>query len=1336
MKSKTKVSILFALAIIFLFFSIFNSSFSKNIIAKNNYLEFNEKDQVQIKQAGFWNLTESKISIDDNVQSKNWSYTASHYDWCSGSGSWTDPYVIENVTIDGQGLDNCIEIKNSDVYFIVRNCSLYNSSSSSNAGIKLDNVDNGKIINNNCSDNSRYGIYLYYSDNNTLSGNTATNNRYGIRLWVSNNNALSGNNASNNYNGIILDNSNNNALSGNTANNNGGGISLQHSNNNALSGNNASNNYNGILLDNSNNNALSGNTANNNDYGILLDDGDNNNLSGNLMNFCGISLSGSLAELASHIIDDTNLVNNKPVYYYVNELGLGSSNFTGAGQIILIKCNNSIISGLNLSNVTMGIQLIFSNNNTLSGNTASHNYRYGLYLYCSDNNTLSGNNANNNYNGILLDNSDNNTLSGNSANNNGGGISLQHSNNNALSGNNASNNYNGILLDNSNNNALSGNNVSNNNGGGISLQHSNNNTLSGNTANNNGYGIRLWVSNSNTLLGNTASNNNRYGIILYDSNNNTLTGNLMYLCGIFLSGSLAELSSQTIDDKNLVNNKPVYYFVNETGLGLSNFTNAGQIFLFNCNNSLISGLNLSNGTMGMYLSYSNNNTLSGNTASNNNFFGIYLYFSDNNTLTGNMISNNNNGIRLDSSNNNTLSGNTANNNDGGIDLRYSNNNTLSGNTANNNTLHGIYLRESNNNTLSGNNIGNNEYYGINLLESNNNILSENLMTFCGIYLSGSLVEMNSHSIDDTNLVNNKPVYYYVNESGLGSSNFTNAGQIILINCNNSIIVGLNLSNGTMGMYLGYSNNNNLIENIANNNSIGIYLFYSNNNTLTGNIANNNAIGIILFGSNNTVSGNTASFNYQGGIHIGDSNNNKLSGNKISNNTYGLRLDSSNNNTLSGNTINNNSFGISLWYSNNNTLSGNLISNNSIGITIDPAGIMFDLSGILVSPISKNNKIFLNNFINNNFNAYDNGSDNMWDNGFTGNHWDDYLGVDANDDGIGDTPYIIPGTAGSQDNFPIYDKIVPVITIIFPLPDCILGFDAPNYSISFNGLDSDTIWYTLDGGRTNYTITSLTGTFNQLAWDGLSEGSIIIRFYANDTAGNIGSAVVTIEKDISAPVITVISPLPNEEIGLVTPNYNITIDELNLDSIWYTLDGGITNHTITSLTGAFNQTTWGALSEGTVTIKFYANDTAGNVGSAFVTIEKDISAPVIIINNPLPDSIFGLDAPNYNISINELNLDAMWYTFDGGITNYTIAGLTGTFNQTVWGALSEGSLTIRFYANDTAGNIGFKDVEIVKEIPDDPVNVPIISFGNYYIIFTFLALTIFSLTILRKQKSLD
>jgi len=57
---------------------------------------------------------------------------------------------------------------------------------------------------------------------------------------------------------------------------------------------------------------------------------------------------------------------------------------------------------------------------------------------------------------------------------------------------------------------------------------------------------------------------------------------------------------------------------------------------------------------------------------------------------------------------------------------------------------------------------------------------------------------------------------------------------------------------------------------------------------------------------------------------------------------------------------------------------------------------------------------------------------------------------------------------------------------------------------------------------------------------------------------------------------------------------------------------------------------------------------------------------------------------------------MWYTIDGGITNYTFTE-NGRINQTAWAALTEGDVTITFYAKDIIGNEASESVTVVKAI---------------------------------------
>jgi len=131
----------------------------------------------QPKTSNFWNLNYS-IIIDNN-----WFEIASTYDWCSGVGTANNPYIIENVSINGQDLENTFTIQNSNDYFVIKNCTAYKAGGGFIAtGIKLFNVMNGKLIENDCSTTCN-GIHLYNSSNNIIENNTiGYHNDAGIRL--------------------------------------------------------------------------------------------------------------------------------------------------------------------------------------------------------------------------------------------------------------------------------------------------------------------------------------------------------------------------------------------------------------------------------------------------------------------------------------------------------------------------------------------------------------------------------------------------------------------------------------------------------------------------------------------------------------------------------------------------------------------------------------------------------------------------------------------------------------------------------------------------------------------------------------------------------------------------------------------------------------------------------------------------------------------------------------------------------------------------------------------------------------------------------------------------
>jgi hypothetical protein len=300
-----------------------------------------------------------------------------------------------------------------------------------------------------------------------------------------------------------------------------------------------------------------------------------------------------------------------------------------------------------------------------------------------------------------------------------------------------------------------------------------------------------------------------------------------------------------------------------------------------------------------------------------------------------------------------------------------------------------------------------------------------------------------------------------------------------------------------------------------------------------------------------------------------------------------------------------------------------------------------------------------------------------------------------------------------------DIICPDITIIVPIQDGIFGLDAPNFNLLINENNLDQIWYTI-----NHIISNLpcdiSGQIDQNFWDLIADGEVQIEFYANDTLGNINSTQVLIYKDASIPNINIISPTPNQLFGSISPDFIVEISG-NLDTMWYTINNGMDNFTF-SENGTINQAVWDLMPNGTVTINFYVNNTLGKIAFQEVIIRKDIEDPIISIIIPTMNEVFEIP-PAYEITITEANLDKTWYSLNGG-ANITFTGLKGTINQTLWDALPEGNVVLRFYANDSLGRIGFQEITVVKTISQpSPPGIPgydiMLLIGAFCLILVFI-----------------
>ncbi len=226
----------------------------------------------------------------------------------SGNGTSDNPWIIEGLDIDGTGCGYCIYVGNTTDHFIIRDCLLHDAYVQNhdgiyrpNAGVVLNNVQNGEVRNNSMEFNAGLGIMLHMSSLNTIQGNNITENEYGIRLTGgSDENNISFNYFWNNtHANIAVENSASNEIGYNTADYSQYGIYLFSATGNLLIHNLAFYNDYGVYCW-----ASADNTAVNNslclsfEFGMFLDsDSDDNtiyhNNFGNNTNQAGDSGTGN-----------------------------------------------------------------------------------------------------------------------------------------------------------------------------------------------------------------------------------------------------------------------------------------------------------------------------------------------------------------------------------------------------------------------------------------------------------------------------------------------------------------------------------------------------------------------------------------------------------------------------------------------------------------------------------------------------------------------------------------------------------------------------------------------------------------------------------------------------------------------------------------------------------------------------------------------------------------------------------------------------------------------------------------------------------------------------------
>ena len=251
---------------------------------------------------------------------------------------------------------------------------------------------------------------------------------------------------------------------------------------------------------------------------------------------------------------------------------------------------------------------------------------------------------------------------------------------------------------------------------------------------------------------------------------------------------------------------------------------------------------------------------------------------------------------------------------------------------------------------------------------------------------------------------------------------------------------------------------------------------------------------------------------------------------------------------------------------------------------------------------------------------------------------------------------------------------------------------------------------------------------------LPDGHHFIQVKYQDFSGEVIQSENTyFSVDTMLPDIQISTPVNYSLFGKSAPTLNISIIESNLYNMWYTLDDGITNVTFTNQFLLIDQAEWNKIGNGTAEVRIYAIDSGGYENYAEIIIRKDIIAPILTVFDPSPDETFKIP-PNYNISIEEFSgIESIWFTFDGGLNNNTLTELVGTIDSLLWGQIPDGCVSIRFYAKDKAGNIGYTDITISKESPRGSGAIPGYGVGIFYGIICLCSVIIAKKMVRNKTK---
>lgn len=211
--------------------------------------------------------------------------------------------------------------------------------------------------------------------------------------------------------------------------------------------------------------------------------------------------------------------------------------------------------------------------------------------------------------------------------------------------------------------------------------------------------------------------------------------------------------------------------------------------------------------------------------------------------------------------------------------------------------------------------------------------------------------------------------------------------------------------------------------------------------------------------------------------------------------------------------------------------------------------------------------------------------------------------------------------------------------------------------------------------------------------GLSLGTnYTITVHVKDYSGNVNdtdvndSAITLSTPDVTAPVITIASPLNTTYYSTTNISLNVSANE-GINAWWYTNDSGVTNTTFIP-----NTTVLGV--EGSNTFIIYGNDSSGNIGSSTVTFIIDLVSPIITLISPANGStVTASPTVTFNYNITDAFPIANCSLIINDAINSTDTTITNATTQSFSVTLANADYNWSVNCSDNAGNKNSTEIRV-------------------------------------------